>query len=360
MKKIACTFLFLFLLNKTDAQIGIGTVTPNASAALDVTSTNKGMLVPRLTTAQRTAITSPATGLLVFDATTESFWFKSATNWVELVDTSNNVWKKNGTHIYTTGNTQVGIGISAPSYDLHIKQSGANIGLTDATTNKVSGTFVGSDGDLVINAYRSSGIGGDIILQRNNSLPILNAGNVGIGIPFTSAPTAKLQVQGGAILSISFDDSIMGGMFQLGVTTAANLAMDNDEIQGRNNGDAADITLQKRGGNIIIDESTKLKRNNADMLPLAYGVISSSGGIISGTGNFIVIRVSMGHYRIFVNNSGITEANSTVLITPFNVSGQRFGNISYYPLANSSVDVYLSPDNSGNTDGKFAFIIYRL
>ncbi len=47
--------------------VGIGTNTPNASSALDVYSTTKGFLLPRLTTSQKLAISSPATGLLVFD-----------------------------------------------------------------------------------------------------------------------------------------------------------------------------------------------------------------------------------------------------------------------------------------------------
>jgi hypothetical protein len=48
---------------------------PDPSAQLDVSATDKGLLVPRMTTAQRTAIASPATGLLVFDTDTGSFWF---------------------------------------------------------------------------------------------------------------------------------------------------------------------------------------------------------------------------------------------------------------------------------------------
>lgn len=48
------------------AQTGIGTTTPNASAKLEVASTDKGVLLPRMTSAQRTAITSPANGLLVY------------------------------------------------------------------------------------------------------------------------------------------------------------------------------------------------------------------------------------------------------------------------------------------------------
>jgi len=50
----------------TSAQVGIGTTTPDASAALDITSTTGGLLVPRMTAVQRDAITSPAQGLIIF------------------------------------------------------------------------------------------------------------------------------------------------------------------------------------------------------------------------------------------------------------------------------------------------------
>ncbi len=49
--------------------VGIGTTTPNASAVLDVQSTSKSLLPPRLTVTQRDAIASPATGLVVYNTT---------------------------------------------------------------------------------------------------------------------------------------------------------------------------------------------------------------------------------------------------------------------------------------------------
>ena len=49
-----------------NAQVGIGTTTPNASAELDVTSTTKGLLPPRMTQAQRNDIASPAAGLIIW------------------------------------------------------------------------------------------------------------------------------------------------------------------------------------------------------------------------------------------------------------------------------------------------------
>src|ERR1035438_9844946 len=51
----------------------------DASAMLDVASSTKGMLVPRMTTTQRTGISSPAKGLLVYDSTLSSFYFNSGT-----------------------------------------------------------------------------------------------------------------------------------------------------------------------------------------------------------------------------------------------------------------------------------------
>ncbi|RSK46648.1 hypothetical protein [Hymenobacter perfusus] len=72
--------------------VGIGVATPNSSAVLDVSSTTKGMLVPRLTSAQRTAISSPAQGLLVFqtDGTQPGFYYNASTtstaNWLWLPD----------------------------------------------------------------------------------------------------------------------------------------------------------------------------------------------------------------------------------------------------------------------------------
>jgi hypothetical protein len=65
--------------------IGTGAV-PNASAALDVDSTTKGFLPPRMTNAQRTAIASPAVGLMVYctDAT-EGLWINKSTGWTFII-----------------------------------------------------------------------------------------------------------------------------------------------------------------------------------------------------------------------------------------------------------------------------------
>jgi trimeric autotransporter adhesin len=86
MKRL-CLPVILFILmlfsETTFAQqnVGIGTSTPDSSAALDIMATNKGILIPRLTTAQRVAIIAPAAGLLVFDTDFVQFWYFDGIVW---------------------------------------------------------------------------------------------------------------------------------------------------------------------------------------------------------------------------------------------------------------------------------------
>lgn len=73
------------------AQVGIGTNTPAPSAQLDVTSTEKGFLPPRMTSAQRDLIATPATGLLIFQTdNTAGYYFYDGIAWVGLGSNTNN------------------------------------------------------------------------------------------------------------------------------------------------------------------------------------------------------------------------------------------------------------------------------
>src|SRR6059058_3497114 len=78
--------LALFAIcNSLSAQVGIGTTTPNASAALDVTSTTRGVLIPRMSQAQRDAITAPAASLLIYQTDgTKGYYYYNGTSWTLL------------------------------------------------------------------------------------------------------------------------------------------------------------------------------------------------------------------------------------------------------------------------------------
>ena len=67
------------------SSVGIGTVSPNASAALEVNSTTKGFLLPTMTQTQRNAISTPATGLLIYQSdNTPGFYYYNGAAWTAI------------------------------------------------------------------------------------------------------------------------------------------------------------------------------------------------------------------------------------------------------------------------------------
>lgn len=198
-----------------NAQVGIGTTTPVASSMLDITSTTKGFLMPRMTTANRTAIASPARGLQVFDTTTLSVWYFDGTTWKDS-KVSTNIYNANGTLTsertvslggyglhFAKGTNEVSLDIdnsipgltwltargdsrslirnSAGSYvlDTEILNDGTSRLLASGTTSLMVGTNANS-GPLIFTA-------------GSEAARLLPNGNLGIG---TDTPTAKLEVNG--------------------------------------------------------------------------------------------------------------------------------------------------------------------
>lgn len=108
MTKLKVILLFCLSI-AVNAQTGIGTSTPDSSAKLEVSSNNKGILIPRMTSAERGLISSPANGLLVYQTDgVVGFYVNSGSsgspNWTRV----NSDWVKSGNDIsYSGGNVSI-------------------------------------------------------------------------------------------------------------------------------------------------------------------------------------------------------------------------------------------------------------
>jgi len=221
----------LFIAGRSPAQsVAINTdgSSADASAILDIKSNSKGMLVPRMTTAQRTGIASPAPGLLVYDTNTNSFWFYNGFGWTQITS-GIGPWTTSGNNIVNSNTGRVGIGTNTPNARLAI-DSGIVIDQDDLNTGTLSSALVfGSDGQTGIS--RSAAVGsttrsglafhikglrrmlldstGQLGIGTVNPVQALHvvgngyvSGNLGIG---TAAPSNKLHVVGNALVDGSLN-----------------------------------------------------------------------------------------------------------------------------------------------------------
>ena len=85
-----------------DSTLSIGILAPNVTAIIDITSTTKGMLYPRMTTTQRNAIGSPATGLSVYNTTNNDPNFFNGSAWRRITHAPGSSLKI-GAVIFATG-----------------------------------------------------------------------------------------------------------------------------------------------------------------------------------------------------------------------------------------------------------------
>jgi trimeric autotransporter adhesin len=151
MKKLLCTLftvIGLLLIVFTAYPQGLvispnESAIPDPSAMLDVQSSEKGFLPPRMTTSERNNIVSPANGLVVYDTNEESLFLFSGTEWEPLATGPGSRWEANGVDIYrNSGN--VGIGTNNPDYPLHVETDGEfTIYGTNLNASATSYTVVG-------------------------------------------------------------------------------------------------------------------------------------------------------------------------------------------------------------------------
>ena len=112
MKMLSLVLVLILLNMGVSAQVGIGTTTPHTSAILDVSSTNRGLLIPRMTSAQRNAIPAIA-GLMVYDTEFKEHFHFDGTQWRRLLNSSYWFRSSSGAWLYNTSDS-IGIGTISP------------------------------------------------------------------------------------------------------------------------------------------------------------------------------------------------------------------------------------------------------
>lgn len=244
--------------------VGVNTETIDGSAIFQIESTDKGLLIPRMSFAQRTAISSPAEGLLVYqNSGTTGFYYYDGSSWEFVGDDQD--WTETPSYLYTDEGLNVGIGTTTPDTDLHIYNS-ADVGVK-LQRSSASGTanieFYRGTGTGILDACIGMNSNEELVIQNHESnkdmkflindggtakqIMYFDASNNRIGVNITSAPEELIHANGvvranfgfkannGSASAPSFrfyNDGNSGmyliGTSNLGFSTASTLALQID------------------------------------------------------------------------------------------------------------------------------------
>ena len=391
--KLLMTLFFINIALITNAQISINSdgTSPDASAMLDVTSTTKGMLIPRMTTAERTAITSPATGLMIYDTDESAFWYYNGTAWTAIGGSSaftseNDVtYSNNNSDDFVFGTDSLNHGSGGESKVIFDKSKGAfragtvtgthwdesNIGNysislgfnTSAIGNNSTsfGYSTTADGNYSTSFGLSSSASG--YNSTSFGYNAIASGENAISFGYNTTASGKYAIGlGRNTTSYSYGETVLG-VYNTVYTPNSTTSFNNNDrlfVIGNGTGTSAlsDAMIVYKNGNteingdltvsgsIIIGNTaftsengiTYSNNNNDDFL---FGADSSS--YVSGT-----------EYKLFFDKSKGAFRAGTVTGTHWNEDNRGYYSASFGHNATASGDYAISSGKSTTSSGSYS------
>jgi hypothetical protein len=304
--------------------VGIGTQTPHASAALDVSSTTRGLLAPRMTTAQRSAIASPAKGLLVYDTDINSLFHYNGSAWINLAaGGGGNGWSLTGNAGTDAATNFLG---TTDKKSLLFRVNNRFHGGMDTLGNILLGDSAG--GALNFNSARNIAIGTGALLRNTRAVQLIAIGdssmaysqtgpglfggsfgfyNTGVGINTLKSNAGNFNTASGAY---AMEDNI-GGEYN---TAMGALALGNNTLGG---------------GNTAVGY-TALTNNTEGTANTAIGFIAN-GNNTTGQSN-----TSLGAYTLIGNTTGSNNVALGAEAMQTNTTGYSNVALGFAALRSSS------------------------
>jgi hypothetical protein len=342
MRKIYFAFVLILLYHNLKAQVGINTTTPDASSMLDISSTDKGLLIPRITAAQRTAILTPANGLQVYDTTTNQLYYYNGTAWT-VIASGTNYWTLSGTNLYNNSGTNLGIGTTTPADKLHVlgnaRIDGGKIDFRNTGQSIFIGEGAGTNDDLTNNGNVAIGY-----FSSNSN--ISGASNTAVGYNSLKNSTAS-------------NNSAFGYESLLSNTTGtSNTAFGYNSLRGNTTGNqntafgysvlSNAVSSQNTAFGVFNLQNTTGNSNTA----IGYDCLSSD---TTGSRN-----ISLGYQTLRGNSSGndnIALGYRALLSNTTQSNNIAFGtNALFNAIANGNISIGVNSGLSTTTGGNNVYL----
>lgn len=344
---ITASWTFCCMAAKAQGGIGIGTNTPHASAALEISSSNKGILVPRMSQSARLAIASPANGLLVYDSTSHRLFQYQEGEWRYML--TNAQWVQSASRNWTYNSSDsVGIGTASPTARLDVQgniQSRENIvadGGIEAGGNISSSTLVATS---LLNAGGSLSMNGPV---NSSGDMLLNTAGATVQLQNNSGKKAFFQVSGND-LRIGTNSGNSAGKLIMRMNGVDAIAIDRF-------GNVNMLQTSANEGRLMVN--AKVVRRAAptvNMLPIIFGYIPADAAPeawmspIYGSWD----RISAGTYEITNLSAPGLSPFSAIIVTP--VQSGYTATASY--ISTTKIKIETFNRNGTRADSAFFFVV---
>jgi len=308
MKKIQLSFLLVLNVGVafTQTGVGIGTAAVNANAVVDMSKTNRGLLMPRLTQFGRLSINSPAEALMAYDTTFDRTYLYVDGLWRYLLNSTN--WLRSSTpntkYIYSFDS--VGIGTTSPDNRLEVNGNINARSLLLANddvkaVNILKGVNLMTSGNVSIAG--SATISGNIITQSSvlvdDATPIVQLKSSGVNKGFIQANGEDLRL----------------GTNSGNTAGKTIIRMDGTDIISIDTSSGFKVLIGGNGGNI--STGMKVARQigpTENMLPILFGKVYGNNSQVWMSTNGTILNTGTGTYEVH-SFSARVSGRASILVT---------------------------------------------
>jgi hypothetical protein len=284
LKPKLCVLLIILIFFEQNiiAQVGINTTSPNASAALDISSTTQGLLTPRMTTAQKSAIASPANGLLVYDTDLNGFSYYDlpTATWDNIPHGRSNFKRIKATDVLASVlATELAAG------------GGTKYLLDTQTLYEINGTIL-VDFPIELNNAYLVGLdsGEDKLIKVSGDLFVGTTGGAIKVLTLVASTGNVFNINGGGTQNLIFRDTIIASSANVGVLENFSLVFGSIiQFVGNTNG-----IIYRNITKLLLDNQAWFGNNAGtyEKLEGTFGTVQKQGGFSELYGATIGVDVS--------------------------------------------------------------------
>ncbi|HRI21692.1 MAG TPA: tail fiber domain-containing protein, partial [Panacibacter sp.] len=304
---------------------GIGTNAPNASSLLEMVSTSKGLLIPRMTVAQRNAIATPATGLMIYQTNnTPGFYYYTGAAWTALTPKSKG-WALTGNAGTSPAANFIGTTDAQPLLFKVNNQLSASLDFSSAANTSFGYKTLASNTNFNNSAFGYQSLFSNTTGGYNTAVGTYSLLNNTLGYQNTAIGSSSLQSN----QSGNYNAALGYGALLNNTTGSSNVAIGNTALQQNISG----------SGNIAIGD-VALYNNTTTNENIAIGNYSLYANT-TGTAN-----TALGHYSLQANTTGsnnTANGNSALYANTTGRDNSAFGSGA------------LASNNGSNADANSAF-----